>query len=143
MYYFNGDLESVITLVDVNLLVHLLKQSNYDETEISFLQSGFAEGFGIGYEGPMDRQSRSENIPFSIGNKTILWNKLMKEVKLGRVVGLFEQIPFKSYIQSPIGLVPKAGSDQTRLIFHLSYDFGGSDCQQKSVNFHTPKKDVP
>ena len=64
----------------------------------------------------------------------------MKKVKLGRVAGPFEQIPFQSYIQFLIGLVPKAGSDQTRLIFHLSYDFGGSDCQQKSVNYHTPKE---
>ena len=58
MYYF--DFQSVITPVNVNLLVHLLEQSNYDETKIGFLQSGFAEGFDIGYEGPMDRQSRAD-----------------------------------------------------------------------------------
>ena len=39
-------------------------------------------------------------------------------------------------MQSPIGLVPKHGG-KTRLIFHLSYDFGPR-WEQKSLNFHTP-----
>ena len=47
----------------------------------------------------------------------------MKEVKLKHVAGPFKKIPFKSYIQSPVGLVPKAGGEQIRLIFHLSYNF--------------------
>ena len=41
------------------------------------------------------------------------------------------------HIQSPIGLVPKAGKDQTRLIFHLVYDFGCRN-EDKSVNYHIP-----
>ena len=43
------------------------------------------------------------------------------------------------YVQSPIGLVPKAGG-KTRLIFHLSFDFGSQE-SQKSVNYHTPKQE--
>ena len=35
--------------------------------------------------------------------------------------------------------MPKSGSDQTRLIFHLSYDFKSTD-GNRSVNFHTPKE---
>ena len=62
----------------------------------------------------------------------------MKEVRLKRVAGPFDQIPFENFIQSPIGLVPKAGSGKTRLIFHLSYDFPGQS-QGKSVNHHTLK----
>ena len=57
-------------------------------------------------------------------------------MKLKRVAGPFKQIPFQNYIQSPIGLVPKAGG-ATRLIFHLSYDFKDG---LRSVNFHTPKE---
>lgn len=34
-----------------------------------------------------------------------------------------------------IGLVPK-GTDQTRMIFHLSYDFK----QHKSINHYTPRE---
>ena len=61
----------------------------------------------------------------------------MKEVNLQRYAGRFEEnaIPFRNSIQSPIGLVPKAGG-QSRLIFHLSYNFKNGN---KSVNSWTPK----
>ena len=58
----------------------------------------------------------------------------MKEVELGRYAGPFEEIPFKNVIQSPIGLVPKAGG-KMRLIFHLSYEFDN----RGSVNSNTNK----
>ena len=58
----------------------------------------------------------------------------MKEVKENRYAGPFEGVPFKNYIQSPIGLVPKDGGKQTRLIFHLSYPKG----KGSSVNASTP-----
>ena len=60
----------------------------------------------------------------------------MKKVRLKRFAGPFteEQIPFTNYVQLPIGLVPKAGGD-TRLIFHLSYDFKNGN---KSINYWTP-----
>ena len=64
-----------------------------------------------------------------------MWNKIMKEVSLKRYAGPFTEIPFKNYVQSPIGLVPKA-ENQTRLIFHLSYDFPSGN---KSVNHYTPQ----
>ena len=62
----------------------------------------------------------------------------MKEVEAKRYAGPFEEIPFEYYVQSPIGLVPKA-NNQTTLIFHLSYDFKNSG--NKSINFHIPKED--
>ena len=62
----------------------------------------------------------------------------MKEVRLKRVVGPFNKIPFNNYIQSLVGLVPK-GENQTRLIFHLSYTFNkGMPEEEQSVNYHTP-----
>ena len=61
----------------------------------------------------------------------------MKEVNLKRYAGPFKKVPFESFIQSPVGLVPKAGmKDATRLIFHLSYDFREGDKQL--VNYFTP-----
>ena len=115
----------------------MLQNSQYDENESQFLVDGFTNGFDIGYDGPTKRSSTSDNLPFTVGNKVDLWNKLMKEVSLGHVAGPFDEVPFEDFIQSPIGLVPKAGTDQTRLIFHLSYDFKSDG--HKSVNFHTPK----
>ena len=73
----------------------------------------------------------------------------MKEVKAGRIAGPFDQIPFKNYIQSPVGLVPKAGG-KTRMIFHLSYEFSEDSSTQTqqseqlsdnmSLNACTPKE---
>ena len=115
----------------------MLKETNYDKSETEFLVNGFKQGFDLQYKGPKFKKSRSKNLPITVGSKTVLWNKLMKEVSLKRVAGPYEDIPFEYYIQSPIGLVPKAGSDGTRLIFHLSYNFGEEE-EEKSLNFHTP-----
>ena len=61
----------------------------------------------------------------------------MKEVKLGRYAGPFKnKPPFSRFIQSPIGLVPKAGG-KTRLIFHSSYKFKNGN---ESVDFWTLKE---
>ena len=96
------------------------------------------QGFDIGYNGPTERKSESANIPLKIGSKEELWNKIMKEVKLKRVAGPFNTVPFDNYIQSPIGLVPKDNGRQTRLIFHLSYNFETDGL--RSVNSLTPKE---
>ena len=133
-YYENLDLENIVTPIKPDRLRELLQLSNYDEQSTEFLYQGFSQGFDIGYRGPIERTDTSENIPLFIGTKVELWNKIMKEVKLGRYAGPFDQIPFKKYMQSPIGLVPKAGN-QTRLIFHLSYDFKSG---LKSLNHYTP-----
>ena len=66
----------------------------------------------------------------------------MNEVKESRYAGPFtkENFQLTSYIQSPIGLVPKA-DDKTRLIFHLSFDFGQlEEIDKRSVNFHIPQE---
>ena len=99
---------------------------------------GFKHDFSIGYEGPTDVRLRSPNLKFrGVGNKTILWNKMMKEVSLKHYAGPFKQIPFSNFIQSPIGLVPKDYGKNTRLIFHLSYPRGKG--LKKFVNAHTLK----
>ena len=126
-----------MTPVRADILENRLKLAGYDEKETKFLIQGFSKGFDIGYCGPRTRQSLSRNIPLRVRNHIELWNKIIKEVKTGRVAGPFEKIPFSNYIQSPIRLVPKAGnSGKTRLIFHLSYDFGDQE-HDFSLNYHT------
>ena len=113
-------------------------ESKYDKEKSRYLINGFTEGFGIGYAGDENRRDTAPNLPLNeLGTELDLWNKVMKEVGLGRYAGPYEMddIPFKTFIQSPIGLVPKAGG-QTRLIFHLSYDFSNGNT---SVNANTPK----
>ena len=137
LYYENFDLDSVVTPVNVENYRRLLQETGYDKDESEFLIHGFQNGFDIGYKGVTDDiQRTAPNLPFRIGNETILWNKIMKEVKLKRYAGPFKVDcpPFKNFIQSPVGLVPKDGGRETRLIFHLSYPRNGN-----SVNSGTPK----
>ena len=122
LQYENFDLDNIFTPVNADNLNQLLVQSNYDKIETEFLVNGFKRGFDLGYRGPMyNIQQKSMNLRFTIGNKLELWNKVMKEVKEKRYAGPFATIPYKDYIQSPIGLVPKDGGKKTRLIFHLSH----------------------
>ena len=126
--------KNIVTPVDANCLETLLRQSHYDAKETEFLVNGFKFGFPLGYEGPQDQADNSQNIPLTVGDKFELWEKMIKEVKLERFVGPFRSNPFKRYIQSPVGLVPKSGG-KTRLIFHLSYDFPNGN---QSINEWTP-----
>ena len=126
----------MVTPVKVHNFENLLRESKYDEDEINFLISGFTNGFDIGYRGRRHNiQRKAPNLKLNVGNETVLWNKVMKEVNLGRFAGPFKEseIPFKNFIQSPIGLVPKGNGTDTRLIFHLSYPKTGD-----SVNSQTP-----
>ena len=106
-----------------------------------YLVKGFRDGFDIGYRGVENRRDFSDNLPLSneLGTEVDLWNKVMKEVEVGRYAGPYElaELPFfHNLMQSPIGLVPKAGG-KVRLIFHLSYDFKSG---LGSLNANTPRE---
>ena len=133
---FEPELSDIVTPINVKALAYYLDISKYNIAKTKKIIKGFTEGFDIGYHGPMNRKDMSQNIPLTIGSEKDLWTKIMKEVKLHRYAGPFSSIPYDNYIQSPIGLVPKAGG-QMRLIFHLSYNFG-DDWDQQSLNHHTP-----
>ena len=121
--YYNPDLTNIVTPIKPDVLENWLIKLGFDPEKRNFLVQGFKSGFDLCYTGPTDRQSRAKNIPFTVGNCEVLWKKLLREVKLKRVAGPFDHIPFEFYIQSPIGLVPKDAGNETHLIFHLSYDF--------------------
>ena len=134
LYFENFNLTDVITPVDAQKLNQLLVETDYNEDERLFVVDGFTNGFSLEYNGNEEVRQTSPNLKFrGVGDHIELWNKVMKEVKLGRYAGPFEKIPFEYYIQSPIGLVPKDSGKDTRLIFHLSYPRNGN-----SVNANTP-----
>ena len=136
VYFENFDMESVVTPVNADKLQQLLLQSNYNLIETEFVVNGFREGFTLGYHGPTDVKIKAPNLKITpgVGSEVVLWNKVMKAVAKGRYAGPFKDIPFNSYIQSPIGLVPKDNGKDVRLIFHLSYPCGTG----MSVNANTP-----
>ena len=103
MQYRNRHLNDIVTPLNVEAYEQLLWDSNYPEQEIQFLVKGFREGFPLGYQGPSKRWDTADNIPFSVGNKVDMWNKIMKEVKEGRVAGPFTKVPYRrGFIQSPL-----------------------------------------
>ena len=121
LFFDNYDLDQLVTPMDAERFNELLVESGYDDELRREVIQGFKEGFDLGYEGPQTIQQESPNLRFRVGDEIDLWNKVMKEVKLKRYAGPFAKPPYQSYIQSPIGLVPKDGGKDTRLIFHLSY----------------------
>ena len=126
----------MVTPVNADKFEKLLLDTGYDREETSFIAQGFRNGFDLGYRGQTEGIQRlAPNLKLEVGNEVILWNKVMKEVKLGRFAGPYSQPPFKNFIQSPIGLVPKDQGKDVRLIFHLSYPKNGV-----SVNWETPKE---
>ena len=134
-YFENYNLDNIVTLIRIDKFKKLLEESHYPQEKIDFLVDGFMNGFDIGYAGTEERTDLSDNIPLKIGDATVLWNTIMKEVKAKRYAGPFEKIPFENYMQSPVGLVPKL-ENRARLIFHLSYEFKSS---LGSLNANTPK----
>ena len=135
--YSNLDWQSIMTPINVKVLENYLIKTGYDVNKKNWLIDGFVNRFDIGYRGSYNRWDTSNNLPFQTRTPLDMWNKLRKEVKAGRVAGPYKELPFDQYIQSPLGLVPKAAGTKTRLIFHLSYDFGPLE-NQRSVNHLTP-----
>ena len=133
--FSNLDLDSIVTPVKPNELGKLLYDCNYDRVKTDYLVKGFTEGFDLDYQGGLRGVRRfTPNLKLRIGSLEELWNKVMKEVELGRFAGLFKEPPFEHFVQSPIGLVPKDKGKKTRLIFHLLYPRTG-----ESVNSGIPK----
>ena len=132
--YVNKDLENIVIPVNVQKLNHLLQQNNYSKEKTDFLVQGFRQGFELNYQGEQNVRRYAPNLKLRFGSKLEIWNKVMTEVQAGRYAGSFEDVPFRHFIQSPIGLVPKDRGKKTRLIFHLSYPK-----DRESVNSGIPK----
>ena len=99
-YYENFDLDTVITPVNVVEFQKLLKDMEYNKQKSKYLIDSLRNGFDLGYRGKTELQRRAPNWKLRVGNETILWNKVMKEVKLKRFAGPFKQVPYRNFIQS-------------------------------------------
>ena len=121
MDFHNWDTETIVTPVRTDILKSLLKQANYPVDKINYLTDGFRNGFSLGYQGDERVKLRARDPKLRVGDNIDLWNKVMKEVKLKCFAGPFDELLFEFYIQSPLGLVPKDGNKDMRLIFHLSH----------------------
>ena len=143
LYSENLDLETIPTPVNPDVFEQLLIEMGYPDDITKFVIDGFRHGFSLGYQSKVKVQLNSLNLKLNVGDELELWNKVIKEVKLGHYAGPFDKIPEEftdDYIQSPIRLVPKDDGKNTRLIFHLSYPRTTADgSPSPSVNANTPK----
>jgi hypothetical protein len=94
--------------------------AGYDEVKSQYLLNGITKGFTLEFEGERGYQF-SNNLNSAKNNKTIVIEKLSKELQTGRIEGPFDVPPFPNLKISSLGLVPKKSSNQFRLIHHLSY----------------------
>ena len=92
--YHNYDLHSVTTPVDAHKLEKLLIEADYDRNKTKFVIDGFRNGFDLGFKGAIKGVRRfARNLKLRVGSETILWNKIMKEVQLGRYAGPYDTPP--------------------------------------------------
>ena len=132
--FSNYEWDKVVTPIIIDKSEEMLQQPEYPCDKTNWLVNGFKLAFDIGYREPEERKHTARNLPLKVGSLVEFWNKVMKETQLGCYAGPYDldNLPFKYYIQSPVGLVPKAGN-KTRLIFHLSYHFGPSESESLST----------
>ncbi|XP_021342872.1 uncharacterized protein LOC110443160 isoform X1 [Mizuhopecten yessoensis] len=97
----------------------------YDSSSTATLLSGFQHGFSIGYEGGR-ANLYSKNHKSVRDNMKAVSEKIQKEMQMNRISGPFTKPPFKPFICSPLGLIPKSVPGKFRLIHDLSYPEGNS-----------------
>ena len=125
LWHENYNLQEIVTPVNANKFEQLLLETEYCPRKTRFLINGFKNGFSLCFEGNREVTRYAPNLKIRVGSKEEIWNKVMKEVAAKRYAGPYTEVPFKHFMQSPIGLVPKDKGTKTRLIFHLSYPRNG------------------
>ena len=81
---------------------------------------GFHFGFSLKYNSPrLNRQPR--NLPIAFTHSKELWQSVMKEVNLGRMLGPFQVQPIFAFICSQVGKVKKKNSTAMCHMTHLSH----------------------
>ena len=93
----------------------------YPNTELAHkLYLGFTQGFKLHYLG-LRIPIQSKNLVSAYKNHRETWDKICKEIELGRIGGPFVSLPISNLCISPIGVVPKGKNSGWRLITHLSF----------------------
>ena len=93
--------------------------------QCAFLIQGFKYGFRLHYNGPEQSYELKNNKSVFV-NENDVFEKVLKEVNLGRTAGPFLNKPFDNFHVSPLGRVAKKETGQFRIIHDLSQPKGYS-----------------
>ena len=116
-------LQDIVTPINSSVLSIWL--TGYPLCDVQYLIDGFSHGFSLMFKGT-PFSSFSPNHPSARNNHTTLSELIAKELSLGRIAGPFSSPPLHPFVVSPLGLVPKKGSDKFRVIHDLSFPTNAS-----------------
>ena len=102
---------------------------------VDYVVSGICHGFSIGFSPSVHQPglSRARNLSSSLHHRDFVDTHLATSVSAGQTAGPFNQPPFRDFVCSGVGVVPKK-SGKLRLIHHLSAPRG------TSINDGIPKE---
>lgn len=112
-------------MTPVNPVVLAKALQGYDPEKASFVINGFTFGFEFHFNGTASSKT-CKNLISAKEMPEVVNQKHDKEIKAGRIAGLFVKPPFDSFQVSPLVIVPKKHPNKFRLIHHLSYPEGNS-----------------
>ena len=99
-------------------LQHYLE--GYNDNSAKTLVSGFQNGFSLGSIGSLTPSIYRNHSSVS-EHQAFVKNKIISDIKLGRVKGPYLQPPFSNFVSSPLGVVPKKSANSFRIIHDLSF----------------------
>ena len=109
--------------------------------ETSLILNGIVNGVAIDYNGDRTVSRTCENLKSALADEVVR-SKVSKiigdDVAAGKTAGPFPQPPFSPFSISPIGAVPKKGSDKVRKIHHLSFPRGGDSINANTLDSYQP-----
>ena len=94
----------------INTAVLKTYLDQYPNTELAHkLYLGFTQGFKLHYLGPR-LPIQTTNLVSAYENHRETWDKICREIELGRIGGPFVSLPISNLRISPIGVVPKGNN---------------------------------
>ena len=113
-----------------------LLEDHPDQELVKYLLDGYTKGFKLGLTRFPNCRQPCKNPREALRNPEIVQELIDKEVRLGHMLGPFDNPPFEQMVFSPINIVPKAGSvNKYRLIHDLKFPYN-----DQSVNSCIPEE---
>jgi hypothetical protein len=99
---------------------------------------GIEFGVPVDYVGGREKERFGPNLPILADHIPKVTAVIEKDVAAGKKAGPFSQKPFPRMCVSPIGAVPKRGSNNIRVIHHLSFPHHGDSVNAGIVDEYLP-----